>query len=187
MWLQCCKCGKQFEIFGEQADRTRAFYTAQPNHTPDKEVGVCDECWDKVTRDRPPTPAAKRRRFRFSLRAVFLVVTTLAIVLAVGAWKFRQDASREMALGALRNLGMQTSIASLPGNRTTLSLTCQSADFNDRQIEPFLAQIATLKRTHDLGMSPGMDLIQLDVANSSISSEGEHALRQALPQVEIKR
>ncbi len=131
--------------------------------------------------------APKRRWFRFSLRTLFLVVTTLAILLAVVAWKFRQDASREMALGALRNLGMQTSISSLPGNRTTLSLTCQSADLDDRQIEPFLAQIATLKRAHDLGMSPGMDLIQLDMAKSSISSDGEHALRQALPEVEIKR
>jgi septal ring-binding cell division protein DamX len=119
--------------------------------------------------------APKRRWFRFSLRTLFLVVTTLAILLAVVAWKFRQDASREMALGALRNLGMQT------------SLTCQSADLDDRQIEPFLAQIATLKRAHDLGMSPGMDLIQLDMAKSSISSDGEHALRQALPEVEIKR
>src|SRR5665213_3638271 len=114
------------------------------------------------------TSAPKRHWLRFTLRTGFLVVTTLAIMLAVVALKLRQDTSREMALGALRRLGMQTSIASLPGNRTTLSLTCQSADFDDRQIEPFLAQIATLKRSHDLGMSPGMDLIQLDVAKRSI-------------------
>jgi hypothetical protein len=59
MWLKCCQCGKQFETTGELAEQTRAFYAAQKNHAPDKEGGVCDECWEKSTRN-PITPPAGR-------------------------------------------------------------------------------------------------------------------------------
>lgn len=58
MWLKCCQCGKEFQIFGKLADDTRAFYERQPNHTKDKEGGVCDACWlAKTGRDeRIETP-----------------------------------------------------------------------------------------------------------------------------------
>jgi hypothetical protein len=54
--LTCCRCWKQFEIQGEQAERTRAFYAAQPNHTADKEVGICDECWPKCQKPDDSAP-----------------------------------------------------------------------------------------------------------------------------------
>ncbi len=50
MWLTCCQCWKRFEIHGKLAEDTRAFYDAQPNHRPEKEVGVGDECWMKFKR-----------------------------------------------------------------------------------------------------------------------------------------
>src|SRR5262245_18548268 len=56
MWLKCCQCGKLFEILGELAEQTRAFYAAQPNHPPDKEGGVCDECWEKRDRSAVVNP-----------------------------------------------------------------------------------------------------------------------------------
>ena len=56
MWLTCCKCWKRFEVCGEDANALRAFYDAQPGHTADKEVGVCDECWAK----RPIIPEHPR-------------------------------------------------------------------------------------------------------------------------------
>jgi hypothetical protein len=54
MTLTCCRCWKQFEIYGESAENTKRFYAAQPNHTSDKEVGVCDQCWAKCTANEPP-------------------------------------------------------------------------------------------------------------------------------------
>ncbi len=55
------------------------------NHTPDKEGGVCDECWIKATRNRPVTPANKRRWFAYSLRSLFVVVTIFGIWLGWNA------------------------------------------------------------------------------------------------------
>lgn len=56
MSLTCCKCWKKFEIVGELATSSRAFYARQQGHTTDKEVGVCDECWAK----RPNIPELPR-------------------------------------------------------------------------------------------------------------------------------
>ena len=94
MWLKCCQCGKQFEIFGELADQTRAFYVAQPSHTPDKAAGVCEECWANRT-DKSVAPASKRRWFQvqFGLLDLFLAMTAIAIPLIARAY-----GSSEMAL-----------------------------------------------------------------------------------------
>ena len=75
MWLKCCQCGKQFEIFGELAEQTQAFYDAMPNHTPDKEGGVCDECWEK-SQALPPIRITERRwySFRWSILLWFVLV-----------------------------------------------------------------------------------------------------------------
>jgi hypothetical protein len=54
MWLTCTRCGRRFAIHGKLADDAKAFYAAQPNHTPDKEVGVCDACWATIHPDDPP-------------------------------------------------------------------------------------------------------------------------------------
>jgi hypothetical protein len=78
MWLKCCQCGKQFEITGELAEQTRAFYDAQPNHTPDKEGGVCDECWEK--RGPPIQQTGHKRRwtsFRWSIAVWLLLFAAL--------------------------------------------------------------------------------------------------------------
>jgi len=84
-----------------------------------------------------PDPAAvplPARRFRFGLRAVFVMMTIVGIALAVTALKLRQDAARERAFAALNALGMQTSISSLPANGSALKLVCQSSEFGDAQI-----------------------------------------------------
>ena len=54
--LTCCRCWKRFQIYGELAERTKWFYDSQPNHTPDKEVGVCDECWAKCQKEDDSAP-----------------------------------------------------------------------------------------------------------------------------------
>ena len=81
--LTCCHCWKQFEIYGEIAERTRAFYAAQQNHSTEKEVGVCDECWAKCTKPddnpyiAPQTGTANsKRQHRSGLPfwALFLIV-----------------------------------------------------------------------------------------------------------------
>jgi hypothetical protein len=59
--LTCCRCWKRFEIYGEQAERTSAFYASQPNHTPDKEVGICDECWPKCQKPEQQSPMKETR------------------------------------------------------------------------------------------------------------------------------
>lgn len=50
MWLKCCQCGRRFEIVGEDAKNARAFYDSRENHPPDKEGGVCDECFETAKR-----------------------------------------------------------------------------------------------------------------------------------------
>ena len=77
--LTCCHCWKQFEIYGEQAERTRWFYDSQPDHTPDKEVGVCDECWAKCTK------AEKRVHALYTLVALPLAVACAAVAVAARA------------------------------------------------------------------------------------------------------
>lgn len=58
LWLKCCQCGKQFQIAGKLAADTREFYARQPNHTKDREGGVCDACWLSTTgRDERIEPA----------------------------------------------------------------------------------------------------------------------------------
>ncbi len=131
--------------------------------------------------------APRRRRFRFGLRTMFVVLTALAVLSAVVKLKLRQDADRQIAQTALIDMGLQLTISSLPDNRTSLALSCYSDVFGDQQIDPLLLQIEALRRPSDLGLTRGMELLQLDLVKSSISSDGEHRLRQALPDVHIRR
>ena len=130
-----------------------------------------------------PLPA---RRFRFGLRTVFVVLTVMGIALAVGALKLRQDTARDRAFNALNALGMQTSIASLPGG-LALKLVCQSTEFGDADLELLATQLATLQQAHDLGLSPGMQRIEVDLVKSSVTDEGESRLHRALPTITITR
>ena len=95
MTLTCCRCWKQFEIYGELAEDTKRFYDSQANHTPDKEVGVCDECWAKCTTgestdDKSPYKAPQYLKsdgegHRFSEIARFLRAVGIAAIILFGA------------------------------------------------------------------------------------------------------
>jgi hypothetical protein len=94
MWLRCCQCGEQFEIVGQLEAKTLAFYAAQPNHTPDKEGGACDACWEK-SQAKPPirSRAVNQPIFRWSILGWLLlacaVITSFDVV---SVWFFRQHA-----------------------------------------------------------------------------------------------
>lgn len=49
MWFTCCQCWKRFEVLGELAEDSKEFYARFPDHTEDKQIGVCDSCWLRST------------------------------------------------------------------------------------------------------------------------------------------
>jgi hypothetical protein len=90
LWLQCCQCGKRFEVLGETAEANRAFYAVQPQHKPGLEGGVCDECWNRRA-EAQSRPAPRRWKApKYSLRALLLAV---AVIPPLVYWGYRyQDA-----------------------------------------------------------------------------------------------
>ncbi len=63
MWLKCCQCGQRFEVHGELEEKLRAFYAMFRDHTPDKEVGVCDSCWEEARSASRWTRLRRRLRY----------------------------------------------------------------------------------------------------------------------------
>jgi hypothetical protein len=95
--LTCCRCWRRFEVRGKVADDLKSFYDSQPNHTPDKEVGICDECWpncqkpDQQSRlDENPYRAPQNKE-RYKKRQ-FRILFCLGLAGGVGAGALAADA-----------------------------------------------------------------------------------------------
>jgi hypothetical protein len=132
-------------------------------------------------------PPANHLRARWSLRMLFGLIAIAAAVLAIVAVKLGQDDDRQRAFVALHQMGLRDTISSLPGHRTTISLRCEDPTFSDEQIPKLIAQLKTLTRRHDLGISAGLEPAALDLTHSRVTPAGEQQLREAFPQAQITR
>lgn len=129
----------------------------------------------------------RRTPLRYSLRMLLIVVTLIGLSMAVVALKHRQDVAREHAMDELAQMRLRSAIAAPVGGGTSFTLTSESSDFDDRQIDRLLDALALLTKPHDLGLSSGLKLTRLDLSQSGLTDEGEKKLREALPGVEISR
>jgi hypothetical protein len=106
-------------------------------------------------------------------------------VLALVAAKLRQDQNHAKAWAGLQQIGMTSSIRSLPGHRVT-ELVFTKSDFNEKDIDLLLSHIEALGHRRDLGLTRGEEIILVDLRKSRLSESAIAKLRAALPNAEIR-